>query len=101
MSHLDKIGIDFAQFSFRWFNCLMLREFPLCYAERIWDTYVAEGEHGFNDFHKYVCAAFLCRLSSKLQTLDFQVYFIIDSSHLGCFFTASKSADKGMGVSRH
>ena len=24
--HMDKIGIDFLQFSFRWMNCLLLRE---------------------------------------------------------------------------
>jgi TBC1 domain family member 2 len=71
--HLERIGVDFSQFSFRWFNCLMLREFPLCFAERIWDTYLAEGELGFSEFHLYVCAAFLSRLSSTLQTMEFQV----------------------------
>jgi hypothetical protein len=45
----------------------------LCYAKRIWDTYLAEGELGFNEFHIYVCAAYLCRLSSTLQNMEFQV----------------------------
>lgn len=76
LNHLTNIGVDFTQFSFRWFNCFLLREFPLSYAQRIWDTYIADGDLGFNEFHIYVCAALLCRLGPDLLKLDFQVYII-------------------------
>lgn len=41
--HLDKEGLEFIQFSFRWVNCLLLRELPFVLGVRLWDTYLAEG----------------------------------------------------------
>jgi TBC1 domain family member 2 len=40
---------------------------------RLWDTYISED--GFEDFHVYVCAAFLCQFSSQLQSMDFDELF--------------------------
>jgi len=40
--HLGTLGVDFLQFSFRWINCLFLRELPVPMAIRLWDTYLAE-----------------------------------------------------------
>ena len=71
VAHLSGEGLDFAQFAFRWMNCLLMREFPLSMIIRMWDTYLAEGDGGFTDFHTYVCAAFLAKWSVQLQTLDF------------------------------
>ena len=34
----DDTGIQFLQFSFKWMNCLLLREFPLRCVFRLWDT---------------------------------------------------------------
>mmetsp|Transcript_13727 Transcript_13727/g.20913 ORF Transcript_13727/g.20913 Transcript_13727/m.20913 type:complete len:536 (+) Transcript_13727:43-1650(+) len=94
-THLANTGITFVQFAFKWMNCLLLREFSLspC-VERLWDTYLSENglsspsssslrtgdEYGkrtsitsttsnnsFQEFHVYVCAAFLCQFSSQLQ----------------------------------
>ena len=59
--HLRETGIEFFQFSFKWMNCLLLREFTLPCIMRLWDTYLSEGDGGFEDFHVYVCAAFLCQ----------------------------------------
>ncbi|KAI9279371.1 rab-GTPase-TBC domain-containing protein [Sporodiniella umbellata] len=71
--HLQKEGIEFIQFSFRWMNCLLMRELPLHNTIRMWDTYMAEGSSiGFSEFHVYVCAAFLVKWSKQLQKLDFQ-----------------------------
>ena len=39
---MDKIGIDFLQFSFRWMNCLLMRELSLDLILRVWDTYLSE-----------------------------------------------------------
>ena len=53
-------------------NNLLLRELPLTATIRLWDTYLAEPD-GFNKFHLYVCAAFLCRWKQELETKrDFQ-----------------------------
>jgi len=69
--HLEKEGVEFIQFSFRWMNCLLMREVSVRNVIRMWDTYLAE-EQGFSEFHLYVCAAFLVKWSSKLVNMDFQ-----------------------------
>jgi TBC1 domain family member 2 len=38
--HLNEEGIEFIQFSFRWMNCLLMREFSIKNVVRMWDTYV-------------------------------------------------------------
>nr|XP_043628713.1 TBC1 domain family member 22B-like isoform X2 [Erigeron canadensis] len=40
--HMEEQGLDFLQFSFRWFNCLLIREIPFHLVNRLWDTYLAE-----------------------------------------------------------
>ena len=37
--HLNEQGIEFIQFSFRWMNCLLMREFSIKNVIRMWDTY--------------------------------------------------------------
>ena len=71
--HFADVGIQFIQFAFKWMNCLLLREFNLKCVIRLWDTYISED--GFEDFHVYVCAAFLCQFSSQLQEMDFDELF--------------------------
>lgn len=70
--HLEHQGLDFGVFSFRWMNCLLLREFPLPCVIRLWDTYIAEPTEGFSTFHVYVCAVFLIYWSPQLKQMDFQ-----------------------------
>eukprot|EP00041_Stephanoeca_diplocostata_P028744 m.830919 g.830919 ORF g.830919 m.830919 type:complete len:614 (-) comp23427_c0_seq5:1556-3397(-) len=71
-THLADNTIEYIQFSFRWFNCLLMRELPLRCTIRLWDTYHAEPE-GFATFHLYVCAAFLTTFSKTLRgEPDFQ-----------------------------
>ena len=74
--HLESEGIEFMQFSFRWMNCLLMREVSVRNTIRMWDTYMAE-DQGFSDFHLYVCAAFLVKWSEQLMKMDFQVLFFI------------------------
>ncbi|KAL8748637.1 MAG: hypothetical protein Q9184_007168, partial [Pyrenodesmia sp. 2 TL-2023] len=69
--HLENEGVEFMQFSFRWVNCLLMREFSIGCIIRMWDTYLAE-EQGFSDFHLYVCAAFLVKWSDQLMKKEFQ-----------------------------
>jgi TBC1 domain family member 2 len=73
-AHLRDTGIEFMQFAFKWMNCLLLREFNLKCVIRLWDTYISEKD-GFEDFHVYVCAAFLCQFSSQLQAMSFDELF--------------------------
>eukprot|EP00978_Attheya_sp_CCMP212_P014195 scaffold36096_cov59-Attheya_sp.AAC.3 len=54
-----------------WMNCLLLREFNLKSVFRLWDTYFSEGDGGFEDFHVYVCAAFLCQFSGNVREMEF------------------------------
>ncbi|KAJ9667814.1 GTPase-activating protein [Coniosporium apollinis] len=68
--HLEREGVEFIQFSFRWINCLLMREISVKNTTRMWDTYLAE-EHAFSSFHLYVCAAFLVKWSDQLLKMDF------------------------------
>lgn len=38
--HLEKEGVEFMQFSFRWMNCLLMREMSIRNTIRMWDTYM-------------------------------------------------------------
>lgn len=38
--HLEQEGIEFIQFSFRWMNCLLMREVSVRNTVRMWDTYM-------------------------------------------------------------
>ncbi|KAK5116910.1 hypothetical protein LTR62_006631 [Meristemomyces frigidus] len=69
--HMDEEGVEFIQFSFRWMNCLLMREISVRNTIRMWDTYLAE-DQGFTAFHLYVCAAFLVKWSTQLMRMDFQ-----------------------------
>eukprot|EP00527_Entomoneis_sp_CCMP2396_P006143 CAMPEP_0198143966 /NCGR_PEP_ID=MMETSP1443-20131203/12203_1 /TAXON_ID=186043 /ORGANISM="Entomoneis sp., Strain CCMP2396" /LENGTH=424 /DNA_ID=CAMNT_0043807279 /DNA_START=56 /DNA_END=1327 /DNA_ORIENTATION=+ len=73
--HFADTGIEFIQFSFKWMNCLLLREFELPSVVRLWDTYISEKESGFEGFHVYVCAAFVCQFSAQLQSMNFDDLF--------------------------
>ncbi|KAF9406491.1 GTPase-activating protein [Podila epigama] len=71
-AHLQAEHVEFIQFSFRWMNCLLMREVTLQHTIRMWDTYLTEHPHGFSEFHLYVCAAFLTKWSTELQRMEFQ-----------------------------
>lgn len=38
--HLETEGVEFIQFSFRWMNCLLMREISVNNTIRMWDTYM-------------------------------------------------------------
>ncbi|KAF9578658.1 GTPase-activating protein, partial [Lunasporangiospora selenospora] len=71
-AHLQSEHVEFIQFSFRWMNCLLMREVTLQHTIRMWDTYLTEHPHGFSEFHLYVCAAFLTKWSAELLKMEFQ-----------------------------
>lgn len=38
--HFEEQGVEFIQFSFRWINCLLMREMKIKNVIRMWDTYL-------------------------------------------------------------
>lgn len=73
-AHLKEQKIVFIQFSFRWMNCLLMRELSLKNIIRLWDTYLCEGVElsaGFLEFHVFVCAALLLAFADKLMVKEF------------------------------
>eukprot|EP00924_Labyrinthula_sp_SR-Ha-C_P011355 snap_masked-scaffold_36-processed-gene-2.55-mRNA-1 protein AED:0.01 eAED:0.01 QI:0/-1/0/1/-1/1/1/0/365 len=69
--HFQRLEVDFLQFSFRWFNCLLIRELKLTEIIRLWDTCLSE-EDGFKGFYVHIAAALLVTFSPRLQSMDFQ-----------------------------
>jgi hypothetical protein len=67
--HLAQFDITFVQFSFRWMNCYLMREFSIKLIIRIWDTYFSE-EDAFNNFHLYVCSCLLLNFSEKIKKMN-------------------------------
>lgn len=42
--HLQAEGVEFIQFSFRWMNCLLMREISVQNTIRMWDTYLVSNK---------------------------------------------------------
>ncbi|KAK2449710.1 eukaryotic translation initiation factor 4E-1 [Trifolium repens] len=72
-SHMENLGLEFLQFAFRWFNCLLIREIPFQLVTRLWDTYLAEGD-ALPDFLVYIFASFLLTVSIGKQWKEFLDY---------------------------
>ncbi|KAH3745254.1 gtpase activating protein [Pelomyxa schiedti] len=71
--HFQDERVLYIQFSFRWFNCLLLREFPLSLVLRMWDSYMSEENcQGFAVLHTYMCTALLLSWSEQLMEKEFQ-----------------------------
>ena len=90
--HLESEGVEFMQFSFRWVNCLLMREVSVNCIIRMWDTYMSE-EQGFSDFHLYVCAAFLVKWSEQLTKMEFQVRCAVSFPYLPSNLVAGERTD--------
>lgn len=76
VQYLEHENIQFMNFSFRWMNCLLMREVSLKITIRMWDTYLAVGADEFANYHVYVCAAFLSKWEKELMKMDFQELMI-------------------------
>lgn len=46
--HLESEGVEFMQFSFRWMNCLLMREMSVQNTIRMWDTYLVYYSEGID-----------------------------------------------------
>lgn len=84
--HFVDNNIEF-NFSFRWMNNLLMRELPLQAIIRVWDTCLSEDGNGFEDFHVFVCAAFLRHFSKLILEQD--------GDTLMCFIQELPTSDWG------
>ncbi|ETO16464.1 GTPase-activating protein gyp1 [Reticulomyxa filosa] len=67
--HFKEQGVEFVQFSFRWMNCFLMREFTLQQIIYMWDTYLAEyhlNKDNVEQFHVFVCVALLLHFKKEL-----------------------------------
>ena len=69
--HLVAEGVEYLHFSFRWFNCLAVRELPFPLVLRLWDTFMAEGP-AVRSFLLYVCLSLLLRWRGELRGMELQ-----------------------------
>lgn len=69
LSVVDPTQYIFKVFSLRWLFSLLIREFSLKVAVRLFDTYISD-ENGFSVLHLYVCAAILLKWSIKLKKMN-------------------------------
>ncbi|GET90740.1 GTPase activating protein, putative [Leishmania tarentolae] len=61
------LQIHFEQFSFRWMNCLLMRELTETQSLRLLDAYLSDEERRWSVTHVYVCAALLLRWGAQLM----------------------------------
>jgi len=71
LDYLDSQQVDLTQLSFRWFNCLLVRELDYQALVRVWDTCIAE-EDGFSVFMVYFCTAWIKGQTEQLKRMDCQ-----------------------------
>jgi len=69
--HFQTEQIDILQISFRWFNCLLTREFDHKCLIRIWDTLIAEKD-GFSIFIVYFSSVLILKHSAEMKKMDLQ-----------------------------
>jgi len=74
-NHFQDLNLNFLQFSFRWMNCVLMRELSIKQIIRLFDAFLSESNDkqstSFETLHVYVCAAFLKNWSAQLMELDF------------------------------
>lgn len=68
--HMRAEDLPIINFSFRWFNCLLVREFPLRHLIRLWDCLLSQ-ENGLSEFTVYICASMVLKWSSDLTKSTF------------------------------
>lgn len=70
LEHLESNEVNLIQIAVRWVFCLLIREFPLKLAIRLFDTYISDDE-GFTNLHCYISVVLLTKWSPKLKKMQF------------------------------
>jgi len=68
--YMEKEGIEFEFFAYRWIICLLSRELSMHSLIRVWDRLLIEGDQ-LPNFCLCLCTALLCHFSSHIKTLKF------------------------------
>jgi TBC1 domain family member 2 len=66
VAHFQSEQLEMMHFSFRWLNCMFIREFPLHLLFRLWDCFLSVAE-GFRVLSMYVAAALILKWKEKLK----------------------------------
>ncbi|ELP93417.1 hypothetical protein EIN_058720 [Entamoeba invadens IP1] len=70
--HFSDQNLTFFQFSFRWFNCCLVREFSIDAIQVIWDSFISEPNgFGFLSLTLFVSLSLLDFFSSQLISLEY------------------------------
>jgi hypothetical protein len=77
-NHLEQEGVEFMQFSFRWMNCLLMREMSIRNTIRMWDTYMVCFGVMLSPDYYFPDADTLCRPRSR-ASLDSTFMFVLHS----------------------
>lgn len=78
-AHLKRHSVEYMQFSFRWVNNLLTREFPLHCVIRLWDTYLVS----------YVVKTDVLLLALYLGRRRFQTFLIFTCMFVRPFYSGS------------
>ena len=68
--HFRDQQLEMMHFSFRWLNCMFIREFPLRLLFRLWDGFLSIND-GFRVFSMYVAAALILKWKEKIKKDSF------------------------------
>jgi len=68
--HMRSEDLPIINFSFRWFNCLLVREFSLRQLTRLWDCLLSQ-ENGLSEFTVYICASMVLKWANELKKSNF------------------------------
>ena len=66
VNHFREEQLEMMHFSFRWLNCMFIREFPLDLLFRLWDGFLSIND-GFRVLSMYVAAALILKWKEKLK----------------------------------
>lgn len=70
MQHLREEQLEMIHFSFRWLNCMFIREFPLNLLFRLWDGFLSISD-GFRILSMYVAVSLILKWKETLRKASF------------------------------
>ncbi|OHT10469.1 TBC domain containing protein [Tritrichomonas foetus] len=86
---IEEQNIPYTNFTIKWMNCLLVREFPLPLLFRIWDLFISDSSKIASTL-VYICAAMLSNLSDSLLELQKMEFIVAIQSLQPEFWTPEK-----------
>lgn len=75
VEHFETEQIEMIHFSFRWLNCMFIRELPMYLVFRLWDGFLSLAD-GFRVLSLYVAASLILKYKEKLKESHFNEVII-------------------------